>query len=450
MTINLPNRTPCIELLASDWLQRLAGYRTLWVGLSGGLDSVVLLHQLAHQPDLTGRVRAVHIHHGLSLYADAWLHHCQSLCIALGVPLMVRHVEFDRRANIEANARHARFDAFAALMTGGDGLLLAHHADDQAETVLLQLFRGAGVDGMAAMPAVKPFGGGDVVRPFLMHTRHTLEAYARRHQLTWVEDDSNQDIAFSRNYLRHQIMPLLQEKWPGVVANLVRTAQHCQQAKDNLAVLASLDCARNGEQQALSADTLPLALIQPLDPARAANVLRSWLMNNSVRMPSTQTFNRLMTEVVLARNDARACVEWDRMAVRRYQQMLYLVRGASRGLANEVWSSFPECIDVGTRGDSLCASIAVAGLYVPNGSQVEVRFRQGGELFSWRGQTKSLKQLFQQWCVPPWQRCDVPLIYIDGHLAQVVGFAVSDIHYQENMPYTYHIELHREPLCHSH
>ena len=445
MTINLQKRTPCIELLAPDSLQRLAAYQTLWVGLSGGLDSVVLLHQVAHQPALKGQVSAVHIHHALSPYADAWLEHCQSLCAAWGVPLIERHVLFDRLANIEENARNARYDAFAALMADGDGLLLAHHADDQAETVLLQLFRGAGIDGMAAMLEVKPLGLGELVRPFLMHTRNTLEAYARRLQLTWVEDESNQDGAFSRNYLRHQIMPLLQRKWPGVVKNLVRTAQHCQQAKENLAALAQLDGVGIGE------NTLSLAALQPLDHARSANVLRAWLMNNQIRMPSTETFNRIMTDVVFAREDGEGGVAWDGVGVRRYQNALYLFNHNSMHCSENLdWPLFPGQRDLNASGGHLRAAIADAGLHVPKGRRVEVRFRKGGERFYWRGQTKSLKQLFQQWRVPPWLRHTVPLIYIDDQFAAVVGFAVSDTHYRENVSYTYQIDLHREPACPSH
>lgn len=436
--------SPADALLDPDWLARLDSYRSLWVGLSGGLDSVVLLHQLARLPALTGKITAVHIHHGLSPHANAWLLHCQSLCTSLHVPLIARHVVFDNRTNIEANARRARYDAFAALMTQGDGLLLAHHADDQAETLLLQLFRGAGIDGLSAMPTVKAFGSGELLRPFLMHSRKTLEAYASRHELTWVDDESNQDTHFSRNYLRHQIMPLLQEKWPGVVKNLNRTAQHCQQARQNLRALATLD-----SEQTERSDLLSLTPLLSLDKARCANALRMWLMNNQVRLPPTDTFNRLIMDVIFASADARPCVEWDGVVVRRYQNTLYLMKHPVASIKLDMqWSLFPKPLQWGAV--SLRPSLVDAGLHVPKGSRLDVRCRKGGELFHWRGQTKTLKQLFQQWRIPPWHRNDVPLLYINDQLAAVLGFAVSDSHFREYAAYTYHIELHQEPSCPSH
>jgi tRNA(Ile)-lysidine synthase len=458
-------------LLDSDWLHRLEAFPTLWVGLSGGLDSVVLLHQVALQPALAGKVRAVHIHHGLSPYADAWLRHCQSYCASLNVPLTVRHVVFESQANIEANARHARYEAFKECMMDGDGLLLAHHADDQAETLLLQLFRGAGIDGLGAMPLVKSLGLGTLLRPLLTHSRKTLEAYASRHQLAWVLDESNQDVGFSRNYLRHQIMPLLQEKWPGVVTNLNRTAQHCQQASQNLHALALMDCQdemkgiyRNSHDFQGSAGprpslqhtsrlglgpTIEVTHLRTLDKARCTNVLRFWLKNNTVRLPTADTFNRLITDVIFSSADALPCVEWDGMVVRRYQNTLYLLKkDVERAVSDLQWLHFPEPLKWGH--GFLHATCVNAGLHLPNGSRVELRTRQGGELFHWRGQTKSLKQLFQQWGVPPWQRAEVPLLYLNNKLAAVVGFAVSDQHYCENAAYTYRIELHREPLCPNH
>ncbi len=463
------------SLFDADWLTQLASYHTLWVGFSGGLDSTVLLHSLACQPALVSKLSAVHVHHGLSPNADAWLEHCQTVCASLSIPLIVRFVEFDQRSNIEEHARKARYEAFAALMGENDGLLLAHHADDQAETLLLQILRGAGVDGLAAMPVVKPLGFGELVRPFLHHSRASLEAYAGLHQLNWIDDESNQDSAFSRNYLRNQVMPLLRARWPSVATSLARTATHCQQAKINLQALADLDCAE------LATDTLSMSALKIRDHARLANVLRIWLSNNQVRLPSTPTFNRIINEVILASKDAMPCVEWDGISVRRYQDTLYILKNAyhplwanigkelctdnpssalrapsphvwgegnkegssleetvSRAISME-WPQFPAPLLLGE--GSLCATSVDKGLHVPAGSRVQVRFRAGGELFSWHGQTKTLKKLLQEWHVPPWQRDRVPLIYVDDELAAVVGFGVSDRFYEVNLSYTYHIEL---------
>ena len=425
------------SLITKDWLYKLSNYDTLFVGFSGGLDSTVLMHCLATQPMLVGKLRAIHVHHGVSVNAAAWQAHCLQTCETLSIPLTVFQVEFDRRANIEENARIARYDAFSSLLSCNDCLLLAHHCDDQAETLLLQLFRGAGVDGMAAMSAHKALAKGALARPFLQHLRQTLESYALEHQLTWVDDESNQDSAFSRNYLRHHIMPLLQEKWPGVVNNLVRSASHCQEAKLNLEALAEIDCVGLGAQE----DMLVVPILQTLSRTRLVNVLRVFLKKNQVRLPSDKILNRLIDELILARADATPIIQWGGMSIRRYQQTLYVFKHKIKPPPASIeWSAFPAPLAL-DESQYLQAFPDVAGMLVPVGSRVQVRFRQGGELFFWHGQTKSLKKLLQQWLVPPWQRDLVPLLYIDNEIAAVVGFAISDHYYGIGQQDTYLIEL---------
>ena len=432
------------SLFDDNWLVQLASYHKLWVGFSGGLDSTVLLHALATQPCLKNKLSAIHIHHGLSRHADTWVKHCQRVCDGLSIPLIVERVAFAQRSNIEEQARKARYAAFIALMGSEDGLALAHHADDQAETLLLQILRGAGVDGLAAMPASKPLGQGVLVRPFLHHSRASLETWACSHQLSWIEDESNQEHVFSRNYLRHQVMPLLRQRWPAAVANMARTAAHCQQAKINLQALAELDCT------ALMSPTLSISsLDQQLDYPRFVNLLRVWLTNNQVRLPSTTTLNRIINEVIFANQDAMPCVEWDDTSIRRYRDTLYLFKNnlepwiprLERGIQGAhqrlMWSQFPTPLQ--WNAHCLSATPMDKGLYVPPGSKIEVRFRQGGELIFLRGQTKALKKLWQQWHVPPWQRDLVPLIYIDDELAAVVGFAISDRFYRTDLAYTYQL-----------
>ncbi len=429
------------SLLTDDWQRKLADYQILLVGFSGGLDSTVLLHRVASEPALASKLQAVHVHHGLSVNATDWQMHCQKFCDSLNLPLIVRHVTVDREANIEEGARIARYQAFSSLLEERSLLLLAHHCDDQAETLLLQLLRGAGIDGLASMPAVKTCAQGEIARPFLHHSRSTLEAYAHKHQLTWVDDESNQNSAFSRNYLRHHIMPLLQAKWPGVVGNLVRSASHCQQAKSNLEALAKMDCAALAETRSTLELSSPL---RTLDHSRLANILRLWLQDNDVRLPSVHNLNRLMDEVILAGEDRTPLVQWGGVTVRRYQQTLYLLKDDVRPcVARMEWLSFPHPLPLTTdAGEQYLHAVAdVQGLHVPVGSRVSVRFRQGGEQFYWRGQTKQLKKLWQQWRVPPWQRGLIPLLYIDNALAAVVGFAISDHFFSERPLNTFRVEL---------
>lgn len=458
------------SLLTEDWFVSLGNYQTLFVGFSGGLDSTVLLHAIAREPALVGKLQAVHVHHGLSVNADIWQAHCQQFCETLSVPLLTREVQIDAHANIEEGARIARYQVFSALLAENDCLLLGHHMDDQAETLLLQLFRGAGVDGMAAMMPVNELAKGVLARPLLQYSRETLEAYAHQHKLTWVDDESNQNSAFSRNYLRHQIMPLLREKWPGIVGNLARSAAHCQQAKLNLKALAEIDCIELDRPR----DRLSLPPLQTLNHARLVNVLRVWLKRNHVRYPSTVILNRLIDEVIFARKDASPIIEWDGIAIRRYQQVLYLLKeeASYRSTCIE-WLDFPAPLRLDEEDSySICAKAlhgsvranvarhpecsegspevtlpGSQGVKIPPGSCVQVRFRQDGALFYWHGQTKRLKKLFQQWQIPPWQRDRVPLLYINGKLAAVIGFAVNDHYCSTEHADTYCIKLHSTKRC---
>lgn len=426
------------SLFSSEWIQTLSSYTTLWVGFSGGLDSTVLIQGLAKDPVLSLNVKAVHVHHGLSLHADAWQEHCQAFCKALSIPLVVQHVTLDGACNIEENARTARYQVFSSLLGEQDCLLLAHHRDDQAETLLLQLFRGAGIDGLSAMAVDRTLAKGRLFRPFLAHSRQTLKEYALRHHLTFVEDESNQNGDFSRNYLRHQIMPLLQLKWPNVVNQLVQTAGHCQQAKENLDALAEMDCQTLSEQ----GNTLDLSLLQAIDHARLVNVLRAWIKNNRVRFPSFKILNRLIEEVVFASKDCDPVIQWGDVVVRRHRQTLYLLKHkASLKIASREWPTFPLPLELRDLGCHVHATPDAKGFKCPAGQRIEVRFREGGELFYWHGQHKPLKKLLQQWGVPSWQRDRIPLLYIDDELAVVVGFAIGDEYYSTEPSGSYRIDL---------
>lgn len=409
-------------VVTADWLERLVSYQRLFVGFSGGLDSTVLLHSLAAYPSLHTKLYAVHVHHGLSIHADTWQSHCQQFCDRLGIPLLLYSITFPRNANIEENARKARYQVFDTLLEKEDALLLAHHQQDQAETLLLQLVRGTGIEGLAAMPSMKKGLNGIILRPLLTHPRTMLEQYARRHQLTWIEDESNQDVSFSRNYIRHQIMPLLTQKWPSVLATLARCADHHQQAKANLRDLAYLDYPGLQEMP----DTLRIDALRDLNGARISNILRVWLQGHGISCPSTSTFNRIIKEVIQAASDAMPYVAWSKYSIRRYQNQMYLLKipPATTDISSQVWEDFPNPL-LSSRF-VLHATLATEGVIIQLNSRVEVRFRVGGESFYWRGQTKSLKKLLQQWQVAPWLRDTIPLLYVDGNLAVVVGYAVSD------------------------
>lgn len=419
--------------LNAAYLDQLASYEQLYVGFSGGLDSSVLLYYLFTQPRLRPKLRAIHINHGLSLNAMHWQNHCQQICQQWQIPYIPITICCDAIANIEENARIARYTAFAELIQLNDCLLLGHHLDDQAETVLLQLFRGAGIDGLAAIASHGTIGLGDLHRPLLNFSRQELLDYALAQQLTWIEDESNQNLRFARNFIRQTVMPLLQQKWPAVNKNLARTAMHCQQGQTNLDDLAVLDCST------LNSPILPLHSLLDLPLNRLSNVLRYWLRRNQVRLPNAVTFMRLIDEVIYASIDAKPLISWDQVEVRRYQQALYLIKNhLTSPLVTTPWLLFPEPLQLAQ--GTLRAIPAANGFNLPQGSALEVRSRQGGEAMVYQGHTHSLKKLMQQWRIPPWQRDKLPLLYIDGQLAAVAGYGYDDRFYQQGKKNSFSIE----------
>lgn len=436
-------------------LPNLSDYEGIFIAFSGGLDSTVLLHAVASQPSLRDKLVAIHVNHGLSVNAMAWQHHCQKFCAALTIPLHCEVVHIPQSNNLEETARTARYQVFAKfIQSTSDCLLVGHHLDDQAETLLLNLLRGTGITGLAAMAVTKSFAQGQLVRPLLDYSRQDLQVYAHFHQLEWVNDESNADQHFSRNYIRHQILPLMSERWSGVVQTLARAAKHCQQAQINLEELANLDCPELKK----TPTCLPLAQISHLPKHRLINVLRTWLQLNQLRLPSTLTFERLITELIQAKPDANPAISWDKTTIHRYKQVLYIVQSnhhlvsqtrhsilqarhperAEGSLNNPlrtlqtsalIWPHFPQTLTLENLG-YLCVTPSSEGLTIPKGSQIEVRFRQGGERLYLHKQTKPLKKLLQDWQIPPWQRDSIPLIYVNGQLACVVGYAISDHFYQ--------------------
>jgi len=422
--------------LNNNSLQQLSKANRLFLGFSGGLDSSVLLHLLASYSEYRHKITAIHVNHGLSANALAWEKHCQHICQQSGIPLIVKKIVIAACGNVEEEARKARYSCFRSFLNAGDSLILGHHRDDQAETVLLHLFRGAGIDGLSAMVPDKKFAESRLLRPLLHCSRKMLEVYARHHQLNWINDESNSDRAYSRNFLRHELIPLLQTRWPGVVTNLVRTATHCQNAQYLLKDLADIDYPTRKEP----VNTLSLAGIYGLSHKRINNVLRDWFKKNAILVPDTATFNRLIPEVIFADPDANPKLEWGAWCLRRYRQTLYLLpKQGQRPAEPMIWTDFPLPFQLDASQEQLVAETSGEGLFIPEGTRLEIRFRKGGEQLQWRGQTKSLKKLFQEWNIPPWLREQIPLLYVNAQLAAVVGYAISDDFYKSGAGETWQI-----------
>lgn len=412
-------------------LASLPAARHYWVAYSGGVDSHALLHALVALRDtLPGEPGAVHVNHGLHAAAADWAAHCETVCRELGVPLVGLTVDGRPGAgdSPEAAARAARYAALERWLPAGHGLLTAQHRDDQAETLLLQLLRGSGVKGLAAMPEVAQLGAGLLLRPLLAVSRRDLQAYADRQRLHWVDDPSNTDTGLDRNYLRQRIVPELRRRWPAVAQTLARSAQHCAEAARILAQVAAADVA---ELVGPAGDTLALGGLQALTAERRRNALRFWLQQRCGALPSTAVLSRILHDIPASRPDASPCVRWGGFEVRRYRDRLYLLRQAPvRDPGRRLVWSLDGSLELPDAGGALHAHRATGhGLRVAAvAGSVEVAFRQGGERCrpAGRPQHHSLKKLFQECAVPPWERPRIPLIYVGDELAAVAGFWVCE------------------------
>lgn len=402
------------------------------LGFSGGLDSRVLLQMLAGMQRKSGfQLKAMHVHHGLSPNADHWATFCQNICTELEVPIQIVHVNVPKNSGlgIEASARAARYAAL--LNDGADYVVLAHHQDDQAETLLLQLLRGAGVKGLSAMAAADTKKR--LLRPLLAVSRAELEAYASAHALQWIEDESNEDTSLDRNFCRHQIFPLLQQRFPAVKKTLARSASHMAEAALLLDELAAMDAVSPADQRPMDAVSLSLQNLNTLSEARARNLLRWWLARNHQPMPSSVRLQEMLRQLQGAKADASiklAVHSAKGVWLRRYQGFAYLEfdgENANPTIAM-VWQGEPE-LRLPDNSRLLFTQQRGRGLAFERLSIHKLRIsqRMGGEQFKPdpAKPTRTLKHLLQEAKIPPWQRQHLPLIYSDDTLAIVPGIGVA-------------------------
>ncbi len=404
-----------LQAHVAAFLRRHPPGRRLNIGFSGGLDSTVLLHLLAGLRGEFGfHLAAVHVHHGLSPLADAWVEHCRRQCAELEVSLRVAHVAVSRAGQgLEAAAREARYRVFAGLE--GDALALAHQRDDQAETVLLQLLRGAGMKGLAAMPEERELGSLRLLRPLLDVPRAEIMAYARARGLSWVDDASNADTALRRNATRHLLMPLLENLFPGAANTLARAAAQFAECADLLDALA-----RQDDPDIATAEGLALARLAELDAARAGNLLRHYLQLRGVPL-RRERLREALAQILEARADAQPVVDFGAASLRRFQGRVALVKNAPAPLA-QAWHWRGEAeLDLGAAGGLSFTPVKGRGVRLPG--QAVVRLRTGGEKLrpatdkEGRRPARTLKNLLREAEVPPWLRERLPLIYVEDRLA---------------------------------
>lgn len=408
-------------------LEAVAGTPSRYViAFSGGLDSTVLLHVLVTLLDeLAAPLLAIHVNHGLHAESDAWSKHCRDTAGRFGVDYqsLAVKVQLESGKGPEASARDARYNALHAELRAGDWLMSAHHREDQAETLLLNLIRGSGPMGVAGIGSIRRFGPGWLARPLLETGREELVAYASREELAWVEDPSNADRRFDRNFLRHDILPRLGARWPDISVRLQRSASHAGEASQLLTDLATIDLEFVGGR----AEKLAIDRLLQLSPARQRNVLRHAIRQLGLATPTAMQLARIQSEVIPARADAQPLVTWSGAAVRRYRNSVYLLPQTLQAL--------PECIDVAS--EDLPGAAVTLGpghgvlRFIAEGTPglskkiirrgVQIRFRQGGEEFQPLGQshTRKLKKLLQEEGVVPWMRERLPLVFAGDDLVAV-------------------------------
>ena len=404
----------------------------LVIAYSGGVDSHVLLDMVVQLQQLHQRpIKIIHVHHGLSQYANDWVTHVEQVAQAYNVDYVIKRVSVNQQqASLEDAARQARYQAINQELVAGDVLLLAHHQQDQAETFLLRLMRGSGVKGLGGMAVIAsvPFNQLDTQawRPLLTINKKQILAYAQQRHLNWIEDDSNTNENLNRNYLRHQIMPVLQQRWPSVSQQLADTSHRMREADELLQTLAAIDY----QQVQDKCDSLNISRLAELSVARRHNVLRYWLQQLGFNLPDYQQLSKIWLEVCLAKKDAQPLYYWPNVEVRRYRQQLFAMQPLQLfdNKTEIQWHNKHQSMLLPT-GEVLTPQQAQQGIkteYWQTG-QISIRYRQGGEKIRpvARQYHHDLKTLLQTEGVPSWQRPRIPLLYINGQLAAVLGYWID-------------------------
>ncbi len=404
------------------------------VAFSGGMDSTVLLHALSsYRPVLQqGVVQqdivAVHVDHGLHADSSQWEAHCRGFAAELQVEYICRRVTVSEDAGCgpEAAAREARYAALHEIVQPGDCLLSAHHEDDQAETLLLNLLRGSGLAGIAGIGSQQKFSAGRLLRPMLGISADAISGYAERYKLRWIDDPSNADQRFDRNFLRKEILPKLASRWPAVSARFKRSADLAGESSELLNDLADLDLQHHN-----NSDRLSISELKKLSLGRQRNVLRRAVHICGLSPPPASRIYQAVHELIPAREDAQPLVRWSGAELRRYRDQLFIMPELMDGQAsgNDILLPDGEKLELGFGMGTLQLAQAPTGgidaVFAENG--LTVRYRQGGEEIRLEGHdcTHKLKKLLQQDGVLPWLRDRLPLLYADDKLVAVADFWIA-------------------------
>ncbi len=401
-----------------------------WVAFSGGLDSCVLLHSLAAL-QLPVKLHALHINHHISPNANEWQQHCADFCNRLGISLTFESVNVKNNGRgLEDAAREARYAVFEQHLKKGDYLLTAHHADDQAETLLLRMMRGTGPRGLAAMAQQRPLGQGSLFRPLLNFSRAELEGYAQAQNLSWVSDESNANDLYDRNYLRNQVMPLLRERWPAFLGKWQQTAELCAANEALIEEFATQDLTLADLKPALVGTSISSVYTESLSVIRRHNLIRTWLRGQDLNTPEHQHFQQIEQQIINTRQDAETQVTWGNVSLRVYRERIYALPATDLPRVPDVPPVFGPTTEL-PKGFQLKYEYVKSfdkPLLNPTLPNLHLRFRQGGERCRpvGRAHSQTLKRLLQDYGVEPWLRESLPLIYSNDDLVAVADLWVCE------------------------
>ncbi len=409
--------------------------RKLVLGLSGGIDSVVLLNILYRSSIPNNQIIAVHVNHGLSDKSDNWQQFCLLLCKEYNISYFSEVVTLTKmHLGIEGAARDARYTALSKYVDEHSALLTAQHQDDQTETLLLALKRGSGILGLAGMPPIIAFSNSTHVRPLLNISQKKINDYAQSYNLEWVEDDSNGDTRFDRNFLRNDIINQLNERWPSFSANAARTAMLCQQQMQLSDEIAVLDFQNNNNIDSV----LSVSLLIKLSDARVNNLIRYWLRLNEVTLPSFKLLEEIKQQCINARSDKSPIIKLGKLQIRHYANNLHIVNPSvvidPISLVCDIHKPMVLPSGLGTlifnvKTPSVIVSVSSVIVKAPEKSQiVTIEFGLSGSIKACpqrRDKRRALKKLWQEYSIPPWERSNIPYLCFDGVLVAAIGYWIE-------------------------
>ncbi|MEE3003347.1 MAG: tRNA lysidine(34) synthetase TilS [Pseudomonadota bacterium] len=414
----------------SEKLKLIPESQHVWVAYSGGVDSHVLLHLLTNEIPKE-RLKALHINHGISELSDKWQQHCEKITRDLGIDLTVKKINtlHNTDTNLESRAREARLALFCSTLNKDEVIFLAHHAMDQVETMLMRLFKGAGPQGLCGIKEIQQYKSITLLRPLLDIKKHEIQKYAKEQNLEWIEDDSNSNIKFERNYLRHEIIPLLNKTWPSLTNNLLRCQLHHLEQEQ---YLESIIKPINDE--VLKENKLDLKALLLQNNFLQKYILREWLKVKLSYPPSTKQLITIQDNIINAKSGAKPELLISNKKIRRYKNFLYITSNENLTYPagqEIIWQAHENSIYLELLKIKLIKNSSKSNILK---HELIIKFRQNGERFQPQGRQGShpLKKLMQEWQIPPWKRDKTPLIYLKENLIAVPGYALGEKYFMEN------------------